>query len=149
MTSNLIAVLNNLVETSKDGERGFRKAAEEVRDAKLKGALLKWAEDCTRGGRELQDVVLQLGGKPENGGTMGGALQRGWMEVRAAVTEDTDFAILAECEKGEEIAGQHYRDALKQDLPADVREVIEQQFDGVMRNHAAIRDLQEQYAMRR
>jgi uncharacterized protein (TIGR02284 family) len=133
--------LNDLVETSKDGERGFRKAAEDAHDAQLKTLFVSRAEDCSRGARELQDVVQRLGGKPETGGTVSGALHRGWTDVKSAVAGRTDYSILADCEKGEDVA--------KKDLPADVRIVVEKQFQGVLQNHDRIRDLRDQFAAAR
>ena len=70
MATNVVSVLNDLVETSKDGEKGFRKAADDAHDAQLKTLFLSRAEDCTRGARELQDAVQTLGGKPETGGSV-------------------------------------------------------------------------------
>jgi uncharacterized protein (TIGR02284 family) len=146
MSTNIVSVLNDLVETSKDGEKGFKKAAEDTRDAKLKLLFQNRAEDCARGASELQGVVQRLGGTPETGGTVGGALHRGWVDVKSAVTGRDDHGILAECERGEDVAKKNYRDALDKDLPADVRAVVERQYQGVIENHDRIRDLRDQYA---
>ena len=146
MTTDTVDVLNDLVETSKDGERGFRKAAEDAHDAQLKTLFVDRADDCASGARELQDVVLKLGGKPESGGSVGGALRRGWVDVKSAVGGRSDHAILADCEKGEDVAKKQYSDALESELPADVRTVVERQFQGVLQTHDRIRDLRDQYA---
>jgi uncharacterized protein (TIGR02284 family) len=146
MSTNVIAVINELIETSKDGERGFVKAAEDAHDTQLKELLSSRAEICTRAARELQDLVMQLGGKPESGGTVAGALHRGWVDLKSAVGNRSDHAILVDCEKGEDVAKKHYQDALGKDLPADVRAVVERQFQGVLQNHDRIRDLRDQYA---
>ncbi|MEQ5842633.1 PA2169 family four-helix-bundle protein [Paraburkholderia acidicola] len=146
MATNIVEVLNDLVETSKDGERGFRKAAEDAHDAQLKTLFVDRADDCASGARELQDVVLKLGGKPESGGSVGGALRRGWVDVKSAVGGRSDHAILADCEKGEDVAKKQYGDALESELPADVRTVVERQFQGVLQTHDRIRDLRDQYA---
>lgn len=149
MSTNVTAVLNDLVETSKDGERGFRKAAEDAHDAQLKTLFVSRADDCTRGARELQDLVQRLGGKPETGGSVTGALHRGWTDVKSAVAGRDDHSILADCERGEDVAKKHYHDALDKDLPADVRIVVEQQYQGVLLNHDRIRDLRDQFAAAR
>ncbi|TDN70233.1 PA2169 family four-helix-bundle protein [Paraburkholderia sp. BL10I2N1] len=149
MATNVISELNDLVETSKDGEKGFRKAAEEAHDAQLKSLFLSRADDCARGARELQDAVHQLGGKPETGGSMSGALHRGWADVKSAVTSRSDYDILAECEKGEDVAKKRYHDALEKDLPIDVRAIVERQYQGVLQNHDRVRDLRDQYAAMR
>ncbi|CAB3761432.1 PA2169 family four-helix-bundle protein [Paraburkholderia solisilvae] len=146
MSTNVIAVLNQLVETSKDGEQGFLKAAEDAHDTKLKELLRARADTCTRAARELQDLVMQLGGKPESGGSVSGALHRGWVDLKSAVGSRTDHAILADCEKGEDVAKKRYGEALEKELPADVRAVVEQQYQGVLKNHDRIRDLRDQYA---
>jgi uncharacterized protein (TIGR02284 family) len=146
MSTNVTAVLNDLVETSKDGERGFRKAAEDTHDAQLKSLFVSRADDCTRGARELQDLVQRLGGKPETGGTVTGALHRGWTDVKSAVAGRNDHSILADCEKGEDVAKKHYHEALDKELPADVRIVVEKQYQGVLLNHDRIRDLRDQFA---
>jgi uncharacterized protein (TIGR02284 family) len=146
MSTNIVSVLNDLIETSKDGEKGFRKAAEDTKTASLKQLFADRAEDCARGATELQGIVQRLGGKPETGGTVGGALHRGWVDVKAAVSHRTDHAILAECERGEDVAKKNYRDALDKELPADVRAAVERQYQGVIENHDRIRDLRDQYA---
>jgi uncharacterized protein (TIGR02284 family) len=149
MATNVVSVLNDLVETSKDGEKGFRKAAEDAHDSQLKTMFLARAEDCARGARELQDAVQKLGGKPETGGSMSGALHRGWVDVKSAVTDRSDHAILVECEKGEDVAKKRYHDALEKDLPADVRAIVERQYQGVLQNHDRVRELRDQYAATR
>ncbi|MBP0590004.1 PA2169 family four-helix-bundle protein [Paraburkholderia sp. LEh10] len=146
MTTNVIAVLNDLIEISKDGERGFMKAADAAQHASVKEALLETAEHCTQGARELQDLVLSLGGKPESGGSMAGALHRGWLEVKLAVGSRADYAILSDCEKGEDAAQRHFLDALEKELPADVRAVVERLYQGVLQNHDRIRAMRDQYA---
>jgi uncharacterized protein (TIGR02284 family) len=146
MSTNIVSVLNGLVETSKDGEKGFLKAAEDTKDSTLKQLFADRAEDCARGARELQDVVQRIGGKPHTGGTVSGALHRGWVDVKSAVTHRTDHAILSECERGEDMAKKNYREALDKELPADVRAIVERQYQGVIENHDRIRDLRDQYA---
>jgi uncharacterized protein (TIGR02284 family) len=148
MATNVVSELNDLVETSKDGEKGFRKAAEDAHDSQLKSLFTSRADDCTRGARELQDAIQQLGGKPDTGGSMTGALHRGWVDLKSAVSSRSDHEILAECEKGEDVAKKRYHDALEKDLPADVRAIVERQYQGVLQNHDRIRDLRDQYAAR-
>lgn len=146
MSTNVISVLNNLIQTSRDGEQGFYKAAEDTKDATLKPVFNSRAVLCAEGARELQEIVRRLGGKPETGGSVAGALHRGWVDVKAAVTNRSDHAILVECERGEDAAKKHYREALEKDLPADIREVVERQYKGVLENHDKIRALRDQYA---
>ena len=146
MATHIVSVLNDLIETSKDGEAGFRKAAEDASRSDLKSMFLRRAQLCTEAVAELQNTIRTLGGKPEDHGSASGALHRGWVDVKSAVKGRSDREILADCEKGEDVAKKRYRDALDKELPADVRTLVERQYEGVLRNHDVIRDLRDQYA---
>ena len=144
--ANDISILNRLVETSKDGEKGFATAAEDTKNPELKSIFRKRSQDCARGATELQQLIASYGGKPEEGGSVTGALHRGWVNLRSAVSTRDDLAILEECERGEDVAKAAYRKALEDDsLTADERNVVQRQYDGVVRNHDQIRDLRDRY----
>ena len=88
--------------------------------------------------------MVQSGGKAEDSGTVAGAVHRGWVSVRDALSGTTDQAILDECERGEDVALSRYRKALKHgELPATVREVVERQMAGVQANHDQIKALRD------
>ena len=55
------SVLNDLIETTKDGEQGFRNAAEKVKEASLKSLFAKYASQRAEYGQELQTLWTQLG----------------------------------------------------------------------------------------
>ena len=104
MSDKIVTLLNELVETSKNGEKGFLAAADDTKNPELKALFQRRAADCGAGATELQTAVTQLGGKPETSGTVAGAVHRGWLNLKAAVAGRTDLAILEECEKGEDVA---------------------------------------------
>ena len=136
--------LNDLIENCKDGEYGFRSTAEHARTESLKQVFLTRADDCQRAAAELQTLVAQLGGKQADGGTVLGAAHRGWVAVKGALAGYSDLRMLEEAERGEDAAVARYRDALDQELPADVRAVVQRQYEGAQRNHAQIRELRDQ-----
>ncbi|RKP59212.1 PA2169 family four-helix-bundle protein [Pararobbsia silviterrae] len=144
--TNTVSVLNDLIETSKDGEQGFLKAAQDTTDPALRTLFTSRANACADAVRELQSLVIQLGGKPEDRGSVSGALHRGWVDVKSALSTRDNRAILADCEQGEDAAKKRYRAALDKDLPVEVRTLVEVQFQGVLQNHDRIRDLRDQYA---
>ncbi|MGI4982920.1 MAG: PA2169 family four-helix-bundle protein [Janthinobacterium lividum] len=148
MANEVASVLNDLIETSKDGEQGFRKAAEETKDVELKALFASRAQDCATAVSALQAEVTRLGEKPETSGSVTGALHRGWLQVKATVTSQDDHSILSEVERGEDAAKKNYREALDKELPADVRALVEKQYQGVLQNHNVIRDLRDKLAAR-
>jgi uncharacterized protein (TIGR02284 family) len=138
---DVIDTLNTLIETSKDGEYGFRACSEHATSAELKASLAQHAEECLKGARELQTCVVKLGGKPDEKGTASGSAHRGWVALRGSLTGYTDEAMLEECERGEDVAVARYRDALEEPLPEDVKQIVERQYQGVRRNHDQVRDM--------
>jgi len=107
--------------------------------------FLRRAGDCATAVSELQQVVTRLGGKPEDSGTVAGAVHRGWVNLKAAVSSRTDLAILEECERGEDVAKASYTKALKETLPEDIRPIVQRQYEGVVSNHDQIRNLRDRY----
>lgn len=140
---DIIDTLNDLIETSKDGEYGFQTSAEYLKDPALKQSFTARAEGCRQAAAELQQLVVRLGGKAEDSGTAAGALHRGWVAVKGTLAGYTDKAILEETERGEDIALAAYRNALDEALPPDVRLVVERQYEGVKRNHLQVRSLRD------
>ena len=142
---DVVDVLNDLVETCRDGEYGFREVAEHTQSPELKTIFQQHAGECLKAGSELQSHVVRFGGQVAEGGSTSGALHRGWVSVRGALGGLSDLAMLNECERGEDVALARYRRALKEDgLPAEVRALIERQSQGVQRNHDQIKLLRDQ-----
>ena len=145
MASNVESTLNELIETSKDGENGFRKAAQDARNPELKSLFSTCATRCADGAKELQQAVRASGGDPEKTGSVAAAIHRGWINVKEALTTRDDKAILEECERGEDYAKAQYKKALEQDLPANVRAIVQRQYQGVVANHDKVRALRDTY----
>ena len=142
--NDAIDTLNDLIETCRDGEYGFYASAEHASASNLKALFLERAQQCSDAAAELRGHVLRLGGEPEDGGTTGGALHRGWVAVRGTLSGYSDHAILDQCERGEDSALAAYRKALKQNLPASIRSLVQRQMDGAQRNHDQIKALRDQ-----
>ena len=141
---DVIDVLKDLVETCFDGEYGFKTCAEQATRQDVKSLLMQRAQDCRRGAQELTDRIHALGGKVSEGGSAMGAVDRGWVAVRATLSTFDDQAVLEECERGEDNALARYRKALQKNLPADVKLVVERQLQGVQRNHDQVKMLRDQ-----
>ena len=140
----IASVLNGLVETSRDGATGFRTCAEGAKDSMLKAFFEKRAKICEEAVRELNIEVLHHKGKPVEHGSATGALRRAWINIKTAVTSNDDLAVLVECERAEDAALEDYRKALKEDLPAHVRTLLQKQYDGAKENHDRVRQLRDE-----
>src|SRR5688500_13400194 len=122
-----ISTLNDLIQTCKDGELGFRTAAEGLKSTDIKATFLEYSRQRAEMVRELQNEVRRLGGDPEKAGSVSGSLHRGWLDIKSAITGKDDHAIVAEAERGEDVAKAAFENALKEPLPATAQTVIQQQ----------------------
>jgi uncharacterized protein (TIGR02284 family) len=114
--NDVLDYLNHLIEINKDAEAGLLNAAENVRNSELETTLTGYAKQHARFAAELQSEVQRLGGKPERSGTAGGAVHRGWIDLKAAITGHSPKPILSACESGEDSALAAYADA-EADIP--------------------------------
>ena len=133
-----IATLSELLSVARGGERAFMACAEHAHADALKKLFVGRASRHAAAARELSELVARLGGDPASGG-MRGATRRGWVNLHAALTQNTDEALVAECEHGEDHALEVYRNALDDHLPEFVRQVVLRQFEGMMSDHDQIR----------
>lgn len=135
-----ISCLNNLIETCRDGQNGFKEAAENVKNTELKSFFNQASLDRASFVGELQQEVRRLGGDPENSGSTSAALHRVWIDIKGTFTGKSDESILNECERGEDSAVDAYKDALKdENLPSDLRALVERQFSHIKQIHDQVK----------
>ncbi|MBV8635803.1 MAG: PA2169 family four-helix-bundle protein [Burkholderiaceae bacterium] len=142
----IISTLNELIKVCNDGSEGFKACAEHanVDSPKLKMLLVERQRECASASDALRALVVEQGADPATGTTASGALHRGWLDIKTAVSGKKDLAVLEECERGEDAAKEAYRKALAKDLPSPIRAIIEMQYQGVLRNHDQIRALRDE-----
>lgn len=137
------STLNQLIQTCMDGEKGFQSAAEGLDDPNLRHLFESYSQQRAEFAAELQLEVQRLAHEPAEHGHASAALHRGWMDIRAAVSGREEGAIIAECERGEDVAVRAYSQALDSPLPADLRAMVERQFLKVKEAHDQVRSLEQ------
>lgn len=135
--------LNSLIETCKDGQKGFHEAAEKVHCNELRAELEGYSRQRAEFASVLQNEVTRLGVEPEKGGSFAGAIHRGWINLKTALTSNDDQAVINECERGEDSAVSAYQDAMKADLAPQVQAMLSRQYQSVKATHDKIRDLRD------
>ena len=139
----ICSVLNGLIETCKDGQLGYEQATTEVHLLSLKPVFGRFAAQRGEFVRELQAQVYRLGGDPERGGTVVGAVKQGWNDFKAALGARSDHAILEGCERGEDVSKEDYREANNMMLPPEVQSLVARQYQAVREAHDEIRILRD------
>lgn len=141
-TGDIFSILNHLIQTCRDGEDGFRMAAEAVKNTQLKSMFLDYSEQRAKFANELQLKIARLGGHPKESGSLAAAAHRGWMSLKTTLTGHDEGAIIAECGRGEDAAMQAYEKALSRNMPSDMRELIQRQREQVREAHHRVRALE-------
>jgi uncharacterized protein (TIGR02284 family) len=140
--SKTLDVLRELIEVCKDGETGYTHAAGIVTDPNLKSYFQTQSLERARFVQDLRQAAKALGEKPEVSGSVAGTLHRLWFEAKADLGLG-DQAILNSVEQGEDSAKHAYEKALKEDLPADVPGLVQQQSQGIFAAHDYVRALRD------
>jgi uncharacterized protein (TIGR02284 family) len=147
MNNDTISLLNSLIETCKDGEQGFKTAAEGLTSPDLKAKFFQYSRERGQIANELQAEVRRLGGDPEHSGSLSGAMHRGWLDIKSVITGKDDHAIVAEAERGEDVAKSAFENALKE-VPAGTTQVLVQQLAlSVRQAHDDVRNIRDRQAV--
>lgn len=133
-------VLNSLIETCKDGERGLLHAAELVTSPALKTFFTDTASRRAQFAADLLPHAQRLGGTETADGTTGATLHRKWMDVRSALSGHDDRAVTSEAERGDSLTLQAFKSAVEGALPATVRDLVERGYREVQASHLQFAD---------
>jgi uncharacterized protein (TIGR02284 family) len=137
-------VIDDLIETLKDGQEGFKQAAESVKDPQLKSLFSEYSQQRARFAVELRSKAQSPDDRESKmSGSAAGALHRGWINLKSAVTQGDDHAILAECERGEDSAVDEYKNALNNGLSVPVQDIVSRQYAEIQRAHDRVRQLRD------
>lgn len=127
-------VAKELVETLKDGERGFAEAAEKLRDGdhpEWATTLQRLSEQRAGFHREIVALGHDYGEDVDESGTLAAKVHRGWISLKDALTGDEPDGVLKAALTGEDHAVSEYEKALQQDISPGFREVVSRQLAAV------------------
>ena len=141
--NNAINVVENLIETCKDGQKGYQDAAEHVKRSDLKTYFNEQSLERSRFAGELEAELVRLG-KPDKkvSGSASAAMHRAWIDTKVALGGG-DKTILESVEKGEDDAKDTYNKALTGSLPGNLMEIVRRQAASVQRAHDKVKMLRD------
>ena len=91
---------------------------------------------------QLQTIAAAYGYDIAQRSTVPGALHRGWIAVKDALTGDDADAVINAAETGEDHAVEDYEEALgEEDVSPEFRTLISQQLASVQATHDYVRGL--------
>jgi uncharacterized protein (TIGR02284 family) len=145
MANETLDHIDKLIETCRDGQEGYRDAAEHAKDSELKGFFNRQSLERSRFAGELENIAQRLGeSDPDRSPSMANKLHRAWINLKEKLGAG-DASILESIEAGEDTAKKNYQEALEAGLPADVFAIVEQQAQFVFAAHDRVRMLRDEY----
>jgi uncharacterized protein (TIGR02284 family) len=138
-------ILQDLIETNRDGQNGYRDAAEHVTDAEVRSYFLEQSMERARFAGELEDTIRDFGERnPDRTGSTAGALHRKWIDIKASLGGG-DHTILESVEQGEDSAKESYEKAISASLPSNVREIVRRQAESIRAAHDHVKTLRDRF----
>lgn len=122
--------LNKLITLNKDSAKGFVRAQNDVEDEGLVSRFDQLAEERAELVDDLQRAVNRLGEEPEEEASKTGALARGWLNIKAAMTiehEKTDLVVLEDRLEHETDVLDAYEEALAEEYPPAIAGLLQEQ----------------------
>ena len=139
-------VLKNVIETARDGEKGFREAAEHFKSPELKSMAQRVSAERANFARELEPELLteqrDVNVKKVDG-TAAGSMHRAWIDIKTALGGG-DHTILEWLEQGEDHAKKIYNEALQSTLPSAAQLIVRRQYDRIIATHDQVKMLRDQ-----
>ncbi len=151
-SNNLIETLNDLVQINTDRTKGFENALtqlqsegvqEELTSSELKSLFLSYIDQSRRFKMELAKEVEVLGGDTETDTSTSGKIHRAWIDLKTTFTGHSTHSILEECEFGEDAILKAYDSALEENLPAYIRDLLNDQLAELTEAHDEIKALRD------
>ena len=120
--------LNDLLERTYDAEKGFKKAAENVKHQGLKNYFTNKAQQRYDFGHELKSEIKSFGQEVDKGGSLKASAHRAWMDVKSMFSADNEEKMLEESLRGERAALDEYKDVMEDtSLPLSTKNVLNNQ----------------------
>lgn len=128
LAESALSALQDLSARCHDSEQGYRRSAQDASDSDLKQQFEQLANERSSMAAELDRLIRENGGEVTwKEGSLTGAAHRVWVDLRTALSTNQRQAILEEVARGESAAEEAYDDALRQNLPSNVLQVVKQQ----------------------
>jgi uncharacterized protein (TIGR02284 family) len=133
--NEMILALKEVINSLHDSQKGFADIGDHIKDETLKRYFL--AESLKRASfrGDLEEVLHQNGVHDiKESGTTLGAINRTWAELKAKLGAG-DHTLLETAEKGEDEVKDAYADALKQELPLPIHQLLSEQQAHILTSH--------------
>jgi uncharacterized protein (TIGR02284 family) len=141
--NDTLSVMENLIETCKDGQKGYQDAGSHAKRSDLKTYFDEQSLERARFAGELQEERIRLGkSDKKDSGSVSASLHRAWIDTKVSMGAG-DTAILESVEAGEDRAKEAYQKAVTADLPENIAQIVRRQAASVQKAHDQVKSLRD------
>ena len=137
------AALRSVIQTLIDGQEGFKKIGEQLKDEALKEYFL--AESLTRAQfRGVLESILHQEGVHDikESGTAAGTVLRAWGDIKSTLGGG-DSSLLSTAEEAEDQTLEAYNKAIDSFMPLPVRQILTTQSAHIEQSHEFIKSARD------
>lgn len=139
-----VKTLNSLIETTLDSADGYAEAAKDAKSDALIALFRDRSQERRQVATLLQQRVRELGGEPEEEGTVLASAHRMFVNLRTSLTSKDNKAVVEEVERGEDHIKSKFENAMKdKDVSPDTLRVISDAYTSVRNGHDQMRDIKK------
>lgn len=137
-----IQQLNELIEITRDGQRFYQHAHDEVKDVRLQALFRDISQNKTELIRALAVKVGANNEQPAEGGTLIGKLRQVYADTKATLASDEEATYVEQLEEAEDRILHAFEEVLK-DAEPDIQTLLATQMPTVRANHDRMRSLKQ------
>ena len=146
-SQHIAEVLQQLIPICRDGQQGYRDAAEHAKDPGLKRLLNEVSLERAKFAGDLESQAVRWGNADvDRSGSALGVVHRGWTDMKAGLGAGDD-ALLSSMEAQDDYARKHYDDAIRDEqMPEDIVGILRNQAQAIVGTLDRIRALRRRRA---
>lgn len=139
-----VDALQELLQKTYDAEAGYKQVMTKAQNEPLKDWLQIKAKQRSAFANQLDEQIRNFNQEPLKKGSLLGDTHRTWIDLKTAISTNTDEAILEECVRGEEATVDEYSKQMNSgNFDPEVHNVIAYQREKVLSDLRTVRSLEE------
>ncbi|MEB8328387.1 PA2169 family four-helix-bundle protein [Flavobacteriaceae bacterium KMM 6897] len=143
-SKELVDQLEEILEKNKDAEKGYSKAAENVKSQGLQNYFRRKSDERRDFNKQLRRLLVANYDEIDENGSFTGSIHRTWMDIKSFFSGNEDEAMLEEAIRGDEAAVKEYEEVLEDNvLPIAIDVLIRDQKMKIQSDLNTIKSLED------
>jgi len=142
---NITDLLERLLEVIKISRKGYKDAAEQVKDPVLQTRFNQYTQQRNIYMEKLSSMVTQNGGTPGDAESFEGNMMRMWIDFKSGLIGHDNAKIIDQCLKEEQNTLIEFDNALKEELPDSIKNILDSMDEEIKKSYQQLQEFRQQY----